>query len=444
MASEILNSVELKAIASYLDDPFSYGLWRMRGRSSSQPDFCKYIWDEILREIKKSDYIEIESGKRVRRIRVTESWLENTRSLIFDSLSFTFTIFSYLVDDDDDDVIVAENTDSYSSTHESIELIISLIELGEVKKYYKEAFEYFKNEIWFNGFEPMIYSEKLFRFKAGGVICLDGTYSDPDSYLTLISWSGEPLKKLLIFFKLLGRFDDSSLMPIYSPEEEVFEPYFNLLEISYRDIVKQKHLKPLFEKSISQFKDNNYSDCVSAIGLIAEDLLTQVYETFFRTQLNKGLTLGQLTDEITARVSLLFDKKVEPPPSFAGLYDEIKMALETDEPKDLAALEKIRSLLTMVIANDKYINKKIDSIGKPKPKNSIFTDRVLFSINELVRFRNASSHKSRIPIGPYEATRSLYSLMIFLMWWDNEKSNINWDSSAEEIIRETVYRNSNK
>ena len=411
----------------------------MSGKLASESNFCKSIWEQILKEVEGKDSIVIEVGKHLRRIKVTDSWLKDTKSLVINSLSFTLTVFSYLVADD---MILDENNDSYGYAHETIELIIGLIELGEIKKDNKEAFEYFKNEIWFNGFDPMIYGSKLFRLKTGGAICVNNSYGD--SFLTLISWSGDPLKKLLNFLKLLGRIEDSTLMPMFSPEEEVFEPYFDLLEISYRDIVKQEHLKPLFEKSISQFRDNNYSDCVSAIGLVAEDLLTQVYETFFRTQLNKGLTLGQLTDEITARVNLFFDKKAELPPNFSGLYDEIKIALEADEHKDLVALEKVRSLLTMVIANDKLINKKIDSIGKPKPKNSIFTDRVLFSINELVRFRNASSHKSRIPIGPYEATRSLYSLIIFLMWWDNEKININWDSSAEDIIRETVNRNSNK
>jgi len=436
---EAIEKSDLESIASYLNDPFSSGLWHLCGEWNSNSEFSMSIWNEILKEIGDKDFIEIKSGKRSRKLKVDENWKKEIKDIVCNSVSFMFTIFSYLASDD---TATDENTESYSSVHEVIQLILDLIELDEVKENNMAAFEYFKKEIWFKEFNPFIYSNHLFRLKTGAVICSSRPQNEED--ILLISWSGKPLKNLNEFLQILGKINKSSLMPIFSPEEEVFAPYFDLLEISYSYIVKQEHLKPLFDKSIKQFKEQNFSDCVSAIGLIAEDLLTQVYETFFRTQLNKGLTLGQLTDEITIKVNSLFDKKIETPPNFSGLYDEIKYSLESEDSKDIAALENIRSLLTMTIANNKYFSKKVDDLGKPKSKISIFTDRVLFSINELIRFRNASSHKSRIPIGPYEATRSIYSLMVFLMWWDNEKRNIDWEKSAEDIIRETVSRNSNK
>jgi uncharacterized protein (UPF0335 family) len=346
------------------------------------------------------------------------------------------SLFSYLAAEDNAE---EELTSQYGATHELSQLILDLVETDVIKNSYKEAFEHFKNEIWFSGFNPTVRQKDVTKFQHGSAITLKGPRRSRS--ISIISWSGTPLKHLSKFLVLLNKIENIALMPIYSPEEEVFAPYFDLLEITYSNLVKQEHLKPLFKKSITQYRENNFSDCVSAIGLVAEDLLTQVYETFFRMQLNKGLTLGQLADEISVKVDSLYEKKVEIAPDFKSLYKQIQNSIDSSESHDVKALKQVRNLLTVTIDNNKYLNNKIENIGKVKQRKSVFTDRVLTAINELIRFRNASSHKSRIPIGPYEATRSIYSLIIFLMWWESEKVSIDWEMTPENIIRDCVTRN---
>lgn len=428
---------DIRALCAYLNDPFASGLWRLNSNWVNNGGISEFIWKEITNEIDGKEVLTITSGKREKRIKITEEWKKEVKQETENNLSFFLYLFTYLVETESDD---EELVTDFNASHELTQLILDLIASETIKDNYREAFEHFKNNIWYSGIRPRIRRKELSKFKHGSVITMQGPRSN--GCLSIISWEGEPLKHLQKFLELLGKSDSPSLMPIFSPEEEVFAPYFDLLEITFPYLVKQDHVKPLFQKSINHYKDENFSDCVSAIGLIGEDLLTQIYETLFRTQLHKGLTLGQLADEISVQVEKQFDKNEPIAPDLTSLYSKIKESLESEEDKDGAALEQLRNLLTLVIDNNKFVNNKIDNIGKPKQKISIFSERVRRAVDELIRFRNAASHKSRIPIGPYEATRSVYALIVFLMWWDAEKMIIDWNSIPEEIINDLVSRNS--
>lgn len=435
-AKECLSEDDLMALSAYLNDPVSAGLWRLNAIWNQEGNISSAIWGELYKEIKDKKSITITSGKRDRVIHLTDKWRAAAKDVIFNKLTFIFSFFSSLAKESSEQ---EELSEQFSYFHEFTQLIMDLVDIDIIKENYDEALDYFRTEIWYDEFNPLIKENKLLKCKCGAVIVLKGPKDS--NGISIVSWLGEPVRKISNFLKLLGKVDKVELMPLYSPEEEVFAPYFDLLQLTYSDLVRQEHLRPLFKKSIAQFGEKNYTDCVSAIGLVAEDLLTQVYETFFRKQLNKGLTLGQLADEISVKVNSLYGKKVDSQPDFKGMYAEIQNAIVSSDDQSLKALELIRELLTKTIENNNFLNNKIDNIGKVKPKKSLFSERVLIAINELIKFRNASSHKSRIPIGPYEATRSIYSLVIFLMWWESEKMSINWEEPPENIIRQSVTRN---
>ncbi|MFM5008166.1 hypothetical protein ACEUB7_06505 [Aeromonas veronii] len=434
ISDEKLNKGDIQALSAYLNDPVSSGLWRFDAEWSKEESISNMIWEQVSKEIEGQDAILVDSGKRKIKINLDDDSRRNIKHTIFNRLTFIFTLFKFIVEDTPE----AESTKIYGRLGGDIQLILDLIDIDLIKSKYTEAINFFTQEIWFQGFVSFVRADHIFRLKCGSIITLDEPRNGHD--ISIISWSGEPLKKISKFLELLNKTEEIILMPIFSPEEEVFAPYFDLLEITYQYIVKQSHLRPLFGKSINHFKEKNYSDCVISIGLSGEDLLTQVYETFFRTQLTKGLTLGQLADEINLKVDSLYEKKVERPPEFAELYEKIKSAISTDDNQIVKSLETLRELLTKTIENNKYLNSKIENIGKQKQSRSVFPPRVRHAINELIKFRNASSHKSRIPIGPYEATRAIYSLVIFLTWWDIEKSIINWDETPETIIKNCVLR----
>jgi hypothetical protein len=62
-------------------------------------------------------------------------------------------------------------------------------------------------------------------------------------------------------------------------------------------------------------------------------------------------------------------------------------------------------------------------------------------MDELIMYRNAISHRSRIPIGGFETLKSIYHISSLIMWWNEEMKLANWKDSSDVIIKEMIKRN---
>ena len=207
-----------------------------------------------------------------------------------------------------------------------------------------------------------------------------------------------------------------------------------------KHIVRQEHLGPIVDKALNNFSEKNYSECVGSLGLAGEDVLTQVFETLFREQLAKGLTLGQLVDEINTRTSAYFPKKEDTPPDLSLIYAELNQAISMGDAGVNQTLPLFRKFLGQVIESNKILSSKLDKLGQPERKVSIFPQRVQYMLTELIRYRNAASHRSRVPIGPYECRRAAYAFVVLHRWWDREKRVINWMLNHGQIVIECANR----
>ena len=352
-------------------------------------------------------------------------------------LTFLFRLFEYLAKPDGEE---EEEEEQYGQDHEVTQLIFDLIDVSAIRAKYAEAIIYFKEHLLFPEFKPLTNKQGPTKLK-NGFFLLQKSPGD-DGTLAAIAWSGQPLQDLRGFLQLVGKTDELTVMPVFSPEEEVFAPYFELLGLCYELVVPQEHLQPFIQKGITNFGENNFSDCVSAIGLASEDVLTQVYETLFREQLTKGLTLGQLTDELNNRASAKLKKKTDPPPDLTTIFPELKSAIENPDLTVVHSIELLRRVLSLSIDANKYALARIEKIGRPEQKYQIWPGTTNHAVTELIRYRNAASHKSRIPIGPMECRRAAHAFVVLIRWWLNERAVIDWNSTPEEIIRECVERNS--
>lgn len=436
-ANEPKNIPDLKKFKGYLNNPFSSGLWKLEATWVENPDISAAIWKDISTEFGKGS-LSIKSGKRTKTIKITEDLKETCQFAIHKTMTFYLAMFSSLAEQDG---FAIEESEYTSDISETLNLVLDLIDLNKIKNSYSEAYEHFKENILFESFTPAIFDKDLCKHKFGFFI---SSSSPRDSgKISIIAFESAPLKALSKFLVLIGKITDQTIIPTFSPEEEVLEPYFDILELSYPSSIRQPHLYPLIDKALTNYKNGDYVDCVSALGLAGEDVLTQIFETLNREQLHKGLTLGQLLDEIQRRASLLFKNKNEPQPDITALYETLKKAILESEDKGLAALEVTRQLVTKQQAMNKYILDKIEKSGRPEQVRSLFPARVLTALTELIKFRNASSHKSRIPIGPYESKRCAYCLFVIYTWWDETKTSIDWDLAPEEITKE-IIKNSNQ
>lgn len=115
---------------------------------------------------------------------------------------------------------------------------------------------------------------------------------------------------------------------------------------------------------------------------------------------------------------------------------------ETNEVKrNKDTLELLREVLIFIQDDKKHTTYLINNINKKESRVSLFPEHIRENINELIRYRNATSHNSSIPIGQYEAQRMVYCCITLIMWWKKEKDSINWKDDQMTIIEKVIERN---
>ena len=97
-------------------------------------------------------------------------------------------------------------------------------------------------------------------------------------------------------------------------------------------------------------------------------------------------------------------------------------------------------MLNLVKSDRRYFLEKIESSTKAAKRISIFPDLLHENLMELIRNRNAASHKTRIPLGRFEALRTLYCLSAFALWWKEEKEGTDWSLDSLEILKAAVAK----
>ena len=429
---------EIDKICKYLENPTKIGIWVLKGKWKNYEGISEYIRSELINEFKDKDEIKIQSGKRQISIDLKEKDKEEIFGRL-DKMTLYFDIFTYLY------YLENEPLKSFYFYHTD-ETICEIIDTQKLKEEYNDAYEYFKTNIYFEGFESVVRIDTITKIKDGLFILTDLT---PETEkISITSMDSSNLEKINIFLSKLGKISDSKITPIFSPEEKVFSPYFSLLGVAYPNFIDEENIKSLFEKSINEYREGNYSYCVSTIGLIAEDYLTQIYESFYRDVCPKRLTLGQIFDLIHNKLKQSFQVKSNPVPDINPLYNKIEELLkidsvdgnEIDISKEILKLN--REIIHYFQNEKKYTHYLIETHQKKKERNiSIFPDYLIENVKELIQYRNATSHNSRIPIFNYEALRTVYCCITLVMWWINEYNKIDWEDDQETILKKSIERN---
>ncbi len=177
------------------------------------------------------------------------------------------------------------------------------------------------------------------------------------------------------------------------------------------------------------------------MGITSEDILVQIYETIFRDVCPRNLSLAQLIDSIAKKISkILKHPKIPDNPQVTLLFEKIKN-LQKKNIQNKQLLILIRDLLSFIKQYSKYVNYMIKDVDKNENNFSIFPKYIREYLNDLIRYRNAISHRSRIPIGNYEGLKSVYITFILYRWWLKENKQINWKESKIDIINNIIQRN---
>jgi len=436
-----LTSAEITTISAYLENPTHAGVWQLIFTLPNDAPLCVTILNELDRQLKGKKSVEIAAGRRKMKLRLNKKNRQEWRNMVRQKLSFLNSLFVRLHQSIHQK---AETLEGFFAGETDYEPILQLLDIAHLRKILADALDAFGRNIMHPGFNPSVTTSKVFVTKRSFMLL--GRVNDDIREFNFLSCEKIGLQEYGEFLKGAGRVTDYKLVPVFSPEEQVFAPYFAFLREAAPSVIKDSHVKQLFNKAFSEYEEENYSNCIGTIGLIAEDYLTQVFETFFRDVCPKGLTLGQLYEHIHTQISRKYAKAERDVKDVATLHKELTKAL-TDlrkyprRRKDRETLELLRKVLNVIKGDREVFKKKLEGIKEAPKRISVFPEDVRDNMTDLIRFRNAVSHKTMIPIGSYEALRSVYCLMSLVMWWSKEKAATMWESDPDAIMRASILRN---
>ena len=435
-----LTNNEIDDIVNYLHNPTKTGIWTLKAKWNSENSILRFIESETNDFIKKNDTLSITLGKREISFNLNNPEILSEIEQNIQKFTFILKLFVYIHKTKMSDG--EQSLDFLMSDFDQEDLIVfEMLDLNKIEEKFIDSYNYFVENIFFDKLQPTIRSNSIFKFNKGNIILTEGII---DNSIKLMSINYDSIEIIHHFLNHLNQISEERIEAHFSPEEVVFDQYISYLDAVYLKIIEYSLFKKLMQQGISEFKRKMYSNCIGTIGIMAEDILIQIYETLFREEAPKNKTLGQMFDQIRLNPKKKISKEISPAIELNDLFDETNSNLEILKSQDNVQKETlmiIRKMLHYVKQQNEITKDIIKKKLSQEISTSVFPKKIQMNLNELIKYRNAISHKSRIPIAKYEATRTVFCVMALLIWWNNEKQLIEWHDSEEEIINKIIERN---
>ena len=324
---------------------------------------------------------------------------------------------------------------------QSVRKIFQAVDIAKLSDSYSDGCDHFKDNVYHPAMgqplPPRIDLGKPYYLKAGTIFPIEEI--KPKNKFVLIAWERDPLLSICILLEKVGKIENTRIRRVFSPEEEVFSPYFIFAKLGFIEAVEDDKILPSFERAFGEYEEMRYEVAISTLGRIGEDYLSRIFETLFRDNAPKRQTMGQLFDLINNEVAKLLKPPSAAIPDIDSLFETINKAIE-ENTETTESLKLMRQLMQVVKDERRYTRRLIDEIRQPPAKATIFPLKIRENIEELIRNRNAAAHKTRVPLGEFEALRTIYCLFTVIMWWQGELAIIDWDQPAKQIIEGLIAR----
>lgn len=425
---------EIDALSTYLENPSRNGFWRLVGQWNPDSEVSNYFYQGVGSKV----FPDKPSGAAATDLFSFQLQSPEQQSFLNAATRRISTLFEMCRRA----LILEANPKATVKSDPSNPEWLADIDAKEFSTRFSAAMNLFKTNLYFSDFNPIV-RDGPFRL-ANGVMFVTQGPRDSDR-LQVVSMSRQCLADTAEFLSALGSLTGSVIERIFSPDEDLFQPYFLALSAAYENVINDQRIRPQFSRSFEYYSRGDHIHCISTLGLMAEDYLTQVYETYLREPCPKGHTLGQLYDLLHHRVREQTLPAREELKNLDDLYGDIneiqkKSTRGLDGNSTQRALALIRNLITTIRSDRKYFEQRIVELHTRDQRVSVFPLQMRDNLNELIRYRNAASHRTRIPLGNYEALRALYCLTSFVIWWRKTRECTDWAKDQQSLLNEAISR----
>ncbi len=223
--------------------------------------------------------------------------------------------------------------------------------------------------------------------------------------------------------------------------------------VRLEDVVRDRLFNKNLQSAINEVVERRYPHAIRAIGIAAEEILVEIFETLIREKAPEA-PIGTLLTSLNERINKIIhgSKKVET--DISSSYKEfgnIISLIKSDPTSHASLLLIIESIQKHVLPLINKIKKDVDAANILEKRSflhlSIFPLNIQNCINDILNLRNKVSHRvdKRIAspeIGYIEAVIAIKSLLMLGIWWHAEKVKINYEKNQKDIIDELIKRNS--
>ena len=419
-AATPVDPIHVQPILDYLHSPYLTGYWELRASWVTASPYATYILEALgtLRDLEadpeastalpSSMARKLEDDKREELLKVTNR---------LSSINAAFRAIARL-----------NAGAEFPQLTESDEWIKKL-DLVDLKSKFADAWNVFESSIYFDGYTSAV-AAKLFRIKSGLVSFLE--VPRRDSTIHVVGTQRQDVAALADFYSHLGVIQSATISRVFAPDEELFRPYFTLVSGVISSVITDGQMAKVFSRALDYYEQEDFQHCISTLGLIAEDYLLRAYTTLLREEAPAGLTLGQTVDRLHKRIDDLYASPKSALRSPDEIYEQIKQINPAASIESLRPV--LRELLGLLNDDRAFLVKRMDDLFRPTQRRTPFPVGVAENLNELLKWRNAASHKSRVPLGGHEADRTLYCLISLVTWWQAQIASINWTKAKREVL----------
>lgn len=244
---------------------------------------------------------------------------------------------------------------------------------------------------------------------------------------------------------------DVELTKIFSPENTLMGMYLPILQsISLLSVLKDKTAADNVSQALDEAVENRFVHAIRAIGISAEELLVEIYETYLREKAPEA-PLGNILNDLGTRLQeVVQGVKVarESPLSAARKQIGKAMANEKKAANNQNVLLLAEQIQKNIIPTLEAIRQSLDDsppLSLKEQKINLFPPQVQRCISELVILRNRVSHRveravSVATVGYVDTAKALRDYVILAKWWENERKQIDYKATRKVMIQDTVKR----
>jgi hypothetical protein len=244
---------------------------------------------------------------------------------------------------------------------------------------------------------------------------------------------------------------ETELTKVFSPESTLMGMYLPMLQlVPLSSVLKDRSSIRNLQQALSEAREERFVHAVRAIGIAAEELLVEIYETYLREKAPEA-PLGSIIQDLSGRIQeVIHGAKATKNNSLGAVRKQVGKAIEKEKASInsesfLLLAEQLQKAIIPILEDLRLSFDEHPYLNIKTQKVNLFPLRVQRCLSELIILRNRVSHRvervvSVASVGYIDTAVALRDFVVIAHWWESERKRIDYKSTRKVMIQETVKR----